>query len=90
MAKLGRRPNVIPTVEWKLHIRQDLAGIVELLLLDPVRQKVRHGARGQLMEQLLAAWVEEQRKQRQQPGLPEGATFNYEPGDGSISINEKK
>ena len=53
-----------PSVEWKLYIPLSLAAKIELLLLDPTRQKVRFGARSQLIASLLAQWV---RKQEQQP-----------------------
>lgn len=62
MAKPGRKPNSIPTVPWKLYIRADLAAEVELLLLDPMREKVRYGERNRLIESLLEDWLKEQRK----------------------------
>lgn len=62
MAKLGRRPNVVPSVEWKAHIPVDLAGQVELLLLDPVTSKPRHGARSELVTRLLRDWILNQQK----------------------------
>lgn len=62
MAKPGRKPLAIPTVEWKHWIPVDLAAEVELLLKDPVRDKVKYGARGELLTQLLRKWVDEQRQ----------------------------
>lgn len=61
MSRTGRPPKAIPTVEWKVYIRSDLAAQVELLLTDPMREKVRYGKRGQLIEQLLEAWLKTQR-----------------------------
>ena len=61
MSKGGRPTNAVPTVKWDLYIRSDLAAQVELLLLDPMREKVRYGARGKLMEQLLNEWLEKKK-----------------------------
>lgn len=64
MAKPGRRPNAVPTTEWKFHIPMDLAAEVELLLQDPMREKVKYGARSVLLETLLRGWVNQQRIRR--------------------------
>jgi hypothetical protein len=63
MAKTGRKANAVPSVEWKLYLPEDLAAEVSLLLEDPLREKMRYGARGELMESLLRKWVEEKRKE---------------------------
>lgn len=69
----GKKPNTIPSVEWKLHIDGLLAAQIELLLLDPMRKKSRYGARSQLTEQLYRRWVAEQIAARRESGqeLPE-------------------
>lgn len=100
----GRKPDTVASVEWKLHIRVDIAAQVELLLKDPMRNKVKYGARSQLTEMLYQQWIDIQ-KRKQEPEfmysggtgpnalpdeLPEGATFNFEPGDGNITVNKKK
>lgn len=56
MAKAGRKPDLIPTVRWDLYIASDLAATVELLLTDPARQRVKYGARSELIESLLRKW----------------------------------
>lgn len=62
MSRTGRPPNTVPTIRWDTYIPVDTAAQVELLLLDPVRQKVEHGARSRLIAQLLRGWVEEQKR----------------------------
>lgn len=59
----GRPKAAIPSVEWKVYIRADLAAQVELLLTDPMRERVKYGARGRLLESLLQAWLDAQRKE---------------------------
>ena len=61
MAQVGRKPNAVPTIEWKFHIPVDLAAQVELLLKDPVRDKVKYGERSKLLETLLRQWIESKR-----------------------------
>lgn len=60
MSKVGRKANVVPSVQWLLHIPVTLAARVDLLLKDPVRDKVKYGARGELLTQLLEKWVKGQ------------------------------
>ena len=62
MSRTGRPPNTVPTIRWDTYVPVDVAAQVELLLLDPVRQKVQHGARSALITQLLREWVEEQKR----------------------------
>lgn len=59
--KPGRKPKSVPTVEWKFHIPVDLAAEVELLLKDPLRERVKYGARSDLLERLLRDWIARQR-----------------------------
>ena len=58
---MARPRNVVPTVEWKVYIPADIAAQVELLLLDPMRERVRHGARGELIAKLLREWLEKRK-----------------------------
>jgi hypothetical protein len=44
-----------------LRIREDLAATVDLLLLDPMREKVGYGKWSDLIEALLRRWINEQR-----------------------------
>jgi hypothetical protein len=57
MAKPGKKPNAVPTQRWDLYIPSDLAAAVELLLTDPVRARVKYGARSELIEGLLRRWL---------------------------------
>lgn len=63
MRKPGRKPNVVPTVPWKVYIPQDLAASVELVLLDPARERVKYGSRGELITYLLREWLKEAQAQ---------------------------
>jgi len=63
MARTGRPKRAIPSVEWKVYIRADLAAQTELLLSDPMRERVKYGARGKLIESLLEKWISNQRSQ---------------------------
>ena len=62
MSRRGRPPLAEPRVAWKLYIRSTLAAEVELLLLDPMREKIKYGERNRLVEELLEAWIAERRK----------------------------
>lgn len=52
----------VPRAEWKLHLPLDLAAEVELLLLDPLREKPKYGARNALVERLLREWLASRRR----------------------------
>ena len=58
----GRKPYSEPRVQWKLYLPASIAAEVELLLLDPMREKVKYGARNELVETLLKEWLTAQRK----------------------------
>lgn len=60
MSKVGRKANVVPSVQWLLYVPVTLAARVDLILKDPVRDKVKYGARGELLVQLLERWIKEQ------------------------------
>ncbi len=45
----------------KLRIREDIAATVDLILLDPMREKIRYGKWSDLVEALLRNWIAEQR-----------------------------
>lgn len=53
----GRRPATVPTVPWKDYIPVDVASEVELLLLDPTRERVKYGARSELITTLLRQYI---------------------------------
>lgn len=62
MAKRGKKAHNDPPEEWKISIRQSTAARVGLLLTDPLTGKIKHGARGQLIDRLLTEWVNNQQK----------------------------
>lgn len=62
MSRTGRPPNTVPSTRWDVYLPVDIAAQIELLLLDPVRQKVKHGARSELIAQLLRDWLKEQKR----------------------------
>lgn len=59
---MARPRNTVPSIEWKVYLPSDLAAQIELLLLDPMRDKPKHGARGKLVEQLLREWLEKRKQ----------------------------
>ena len=72
----GRKPYAEPRVAWKVYLPQQLAAQVELLLLDPMREKVKYGARNELLEGLLRDWILEQINQ------PEAGKDSLQTGGG--------
>lgn len=61
MARTGRPVHKIPRIRWDTYIRLDIASQVELLLADPMREKVKYGARSALIEMLLEEWLAKRR-----------------------------
>lgn len=59
MTKLGRKPNAVPTIDWKCYVPIPIAAKVDMLLLDPFTGKPRLGARSELVTQLLIRWLNE-------------------------------
>lgn len=57
----GKKKHTDRPVEWKISIPESIAAPVELLLLDPVSGKPKHGARAKLITQLLSKWLEERK-----------------------------
>lgn len=53
----GRPRARIPRIRKDFYIRQDVAARVDLILLDPMRLKVRYGKWSDLVEELLTEWV---------------------------------
>jgi len=60
MSKRGRKPKADPPVRWELSLPLSLATEIELALLDPLRGKVAHGARTDLVTMLLRQWLASQ------------------------------
>jgi hypothetical protein len=58
----GRKANTERSIRWRVEVREKIAAQVELLLLDPVTQQIEYGARSALINRLLEAWLDSQRK----------------------------
>lgn len=56
-----RKHYVEPRVQWKVYLPVTVASETELLLIDPLREKVRYGARNDLIVQLLGKWLEDEK-----------------------------
>lgn len=54
---MPRRKLTVPKVRWDVYVSEDLAAQVELRLMNPLTQRAKFGARGELVEQLLREWV---------------------------------
>lgn len=65
MAKRGKKAHLDPPVEWKISIRSSTAAQIALLLTDPLTGKIKHGARGQLIDRLLTDWIRKQQRQEE-------------------------
>ena len=63
MAKRGRKPLLIPTIDWKCQIPVDVATKVDLFLLDPLTGRPVYGSRSALVTSLLRAWLSSRIKQ---------------------------
>ena len=57
MAKRGRKPLAIPTVDWKVRIPVDIACKIDMITLDPVRLCTSYGARSELVTILLREFL---------------------------------
>ena len=55
--KRGKKPAADPSLEWKISIKQSIAGRLELLLADPVTGKIGHGKRSRLINALLSEYL---------------------------------
>ena len=55
----GRKPNLVPTVQWSIMVPIDLAFQVESQLMDPVTKKSTYAARSKLLQHLLYEWLKE-------------------------------
>jgi hypothetical protein len=55
--RAGRPTNPIPSAAWKVYIPLPIATKVDLLLLDPMTGRVRHGAKSAFVTQLLVEWL---------------------------------
>lgn len=67
MTKLGRKPNAVPTIDWKCYVPVNIAAQVDLLLTDPLTGKPKLGARSELVTKLLMAWLASRKSGHSQP-----------------------
>lgn len=91
MAKTGRKPLEMPRTRWTVYIREDLAAKVELIILDPMREKAKYGARTAYLESLIEKDLRErQRAQAEQPvvdaGNPPSDGQGNEPDSGGPTL----
>ena len=56
---MPRPNNPEPSVQLHIWLPRSLAERMDLLLLDPVRNRVRYGARSKLMARLVERWLAE-------------------------------
>ncbi len=73
---MPREPHTDPPKEVQLSLPTSLVDEVDLLLFDPVRGKLRYGARSILVARLLRTWLDAQRKLS--PAQVEEAIANLE------------
>jgi hypothetical protein len=62
MSRTGRPKNSVPSVRWTVYVPLTIAAEVELILLDPTREKIKYAARNDLIEELLRDWLNKRRK----------------------------
>ena len=61
MARTGRPRAEIPRKSRIVYLPEDLNAEVDLLLMDPLKQKIQYGSFTNLIERLLREWVDGQR-----------------------------
>lgn len=60
MAKPGRKSNPIKSVDWKLHVPENLALKFDALHVNPLDGKIPYGLRGEILVGLLRRYLQEQ------------------------------
>lgn len=58
---MARRKHTDPRVKWHVYIPGSLAGEIELILLDPLLGQPKHGAKSELVTELLQRWLDERK-----------------------------
>lgn len=53
MATRGRKPNVVPTIDWKLHIPMPLAVKFDLYYSDKLTGEMQRGVRSNVMTEII-------------------------------------
>lgn len=66
---MSRPPNPDLSIAWKIHLPATTAGKTEFMLLDPIHNKPKYGARNKLIAALLERWIAEQER-RPVPDVP--------------------
>lgn len=61
MARIGRPKADIPRKSRIVYLPVDLSAEVDLLLMDPLKEKIQYGAFTTLVEKLVREWVDGQR-----------------------------
>jgi hypothetical protein len=61
MARPGRKRLAMPTKSRICYLPEDLSAEVDMLLADPLKQKVMYGSFSSLVSTLLRQWVDERR-----------------------------
>lgn len=67
MAKPGRKPLAMPRKPVTVYIREDLLAKLELLLLDPMRDRSKYGSRTEYFEGLIERDLKERSLVVQEP-----------------------
>lgn len=55
----GKKPRTTQRLNWIVRVDKRIAQTTDLLLLDPTKARVRYGLRTELINQLLAEWIED-------------------------------
>lgn len=65
--KKGRKPLAVPRIRMSVFLRMDLAAEVELLLMDPMRERAKYGAKVGYFEELVRADLDKRRVEAGKP-----------------------
>lgn len=60
MAKPGRKPNAIPSIDWKLQIPEPLAVKFDTLHVDALTGKIPYGLRSEIIVGLIRQYLRDQ------------------------------
>lgn len=66
----GRPPSLTPKRQWTIVLDAEVADTTDILLMDSLTKKPRHGSRGALVSQLLREWIHSQQLRHQHTGEP--------------------
>lgn len=60
MAKVGRKPNPIKAVDWKIQIPENLAIKFDTIYVNPLTGKIPYGLRSEIIVGLIRKYLQEQ------------------------------